>query len=395
MGREHQAPHGRSLKGQTPVAIDFGVSSLKAMQMGNGDRPALIAAAALPTPENLLSDPAGRLEFQLEQLPKLIRRGGFKSKRAVCVLPASHTFCKHMQFTPGEGVSTRALVESAIPQELNCSGSALVMRHFEVPGVSRQSGAPRAEAICLATPKDFVIRVMGALKGARLEPVGMFDEFSTLLRAYSTLCEVDEASAALYLDIGWSCTRAMIAHGRSLVFARHIDFGGRHLDEAVATQMGLKPAQAGATRLALTSLTSGGHDEDDGAPVEGMALLSVGKARAERSRPRARAGALAEGAVELSEPLEILTDEIQMCLRYHESLFGGRRADRAVFLGGESRQHALCEHVARALRLPGQTDDPMAHVARTGREPCAGVDFSSPQPGWASVLGAALSPTDL
>ena len=100
-------------------------------------------------------------------------------------------------------------------------------------------------------------------------------------------------------------------------------------------------------------------------------------------------------AADLSEPLEILTDEISMSLRYHESIFPDRKIDRAIFIGGEARHLGLCQHIARTLKLPAQVADPMAGVARTGDEPTLGVDFSEPQPGWATALGLCMSPTDL
>ena len=98
---------------------------------------------------------------------------------------------------------------------------------------------------------------------------------------------------------------------------------------------------------------------------------------------------------DLSEPLEMLTDEIQLSLRYHESLFPGRKVERVIFLGGESKSRALCQTIARTLKLPAQLADPLARVARTGNEPCVGVDLKQVQPGWAVALGLALSPTDL
>jgi Tfp pilus assembly PilM family ATPase len=84
-----------------------------------------------------------------------------------------------------------------------------------------------------------------------------------------------------------------------------------------------------------------------------------------------------------------------MCLRHHESVFPDRKINRAIFVGGEARHLGLCQHIAKALRLPAQVADPMAGVSRTGNEPTVGVDFSTPQPGWATALGLALSPTDL
>jgi hypothetical protein len=66
-----------------------------------------------------------------------------------------------------------------------------------------------------------------------------------------------------------------------------------------------------------------------------------------------------------------------------------------IFLGGESRQRLVCEHLARSLRLAAQSVDPLARLARSGKVPCEGVDVTAPQPGWAVAVGMCLSPTDL
>lgn len=100
------------------------------------------------------------------------------------------------------------------------------------------------------------------------------------------------------------------------------------------------------------------------------------------------------GGVSVGEPLEILADEISMCLRYHSSLFPDTQISKVIFLGGESHHSGLCQFIARAVRLPGQTADPMARVARSGTEMVVGVDFLNPQPGWVVPLGLCLSPTD-
>ena len=42
--------------GPSPVAIDFGVASLKILQVVPGEPPSLVAAACLLTPEHLLDE---------------------------------------------------------------------------------------------------------------------------------------------------------------------------------------------------------------------------------------------------------------------------------------------------------------------------------------------------
>jgi hypothetical protein len=98
---------------------------------------------------------------------------------------------------------------------------------------------------------------------------------------------------------------------------------------------------------------------------------------------------------DITELLDTITDELSMCLRYHQSLFRNRPIDRAVFLGGESRQAWLCQHVVKALRVPAQMADPLARFDSTGVQETPGLTLGRPQPGWAVACGLCDAPTDL
>jgi hypothetical protein len=214
----------------------------------------------------------------------------------------------------------------------------------------------------------------------------------------------------------------MIGHGRDMGFARVVAVGGKHIDDKAADDLACMRGEArrqrlsvGACQLAqpVTSARVGAPSFDDGEPAKGGASVAgaggaggAGGADAER-----RAGGLGPGfsgevrqqqpvpvvpeGANVTELLETLTDEVQMCVRYYASQFPQRKVERVVFVGGEARHAGLCQHVARALRLPAQMADPMARVARSGNEPASGIDLKNPQPGWAVALGLCVSPTDL
>jgi Tfp pilus assembly PilM family ATPase len=232
-------------------------------------------------------------------------------------------------------------------------------------------------------------------------------EYTATLRAFDSITRRTEDAklTTLYLDIGGGCTKVTIAHGRNLVFARMIDVGGRHLDQAVARQLKLDLAAARAMRLKMADLVKSTTvaPVPVGAQVGSDGATAVLTDRRTGAAPAGHVPDVADAAsvafeprqADLSEPLEMLTDEVSMCLRYHESIFPEHRIDRAIFIGGEARHLGLCQHIARTLRLPAQVADPMAGVARTGKEPTIGVDFRMTQPGWAMALGLSLCPTDL
>ena len=61
----------------------------------------------------------GSFEFQFQALPRLLKGGGFKGKRAVCSIPAGQTFIKHMQFPKSDNVDLADLVKVGVPNALN------------------------------------------------------------------------------------------------------------------------------------------------------------------------------------------------------------------------------------------------------------------------------------
>lgn len=389
---------GSGLLGQIhpAIAVDFGVGSLKAMQVNPGETPTLIAAAEVATPDALVTDGSKRLDFQLDALANLMKEGGFRGRRITCAIPAVHTWCKHLQVAKVEGVALEDQVASMASGQIGCDPAALVFRHTDVPGAA--SGG-KQEVICMATPREFIRRLLVGLKERKFEPVGMHSEYAAGLGAFAIVSRraEDAHRATLYLDIGVGGTKVVIAHGSKMVFARMIEVGGRVLDETVAKQTKDDLKTANAVRRAMQEIsTRRPEPKVDSGGAAGMAILSAAM-RSEGVEPAPAAVAVPVIATgpDISEPLDTLADEVRVSLRYHESMFTGKRVDRVVFMGGESRQGLISQYVAKALKLQAQLADPLARVTRDGKESVSGVDLRQTQPGWATPLGLALLPTDL
>jgi len=252
-----------------------------------------------------------------------------------------------------------------------------------------------------------VQRLMASIAACKLEPVGMHSEFAAMLHAFDYLHRRsgDLNCNTLYLDIGQGTTTVQISHGKDLAFTRVISLGGRNLDDAVAGQLGCDHTEARRRRCEprATPPSASMSMAERASGKAAAADLNVDIDRRE-SLPAPGLGPplhvtesapLGPDKTDLTEPVDMLTDEVRMCLRFHASQFPDRKVERVIFVGGESRHVGLCQHIARALRLPAQTADPLARVARTGREPCVGVDLGMPQPGWTVAMGLCLGPTDL
>lgn len=439
---------GGLLPGAPPLAVDFGSSSLKVLQLGAGDPVAIVAAAQLATPDHLAADHNQRLAWQIEQLPALLKSAGLRARRAVCALPSGLTFCKHIQVQPEPGIDLNELVRADLSAQLGCAPDAIVARHIEVG----QVGGGKAEVVALAASCGLVRRLMDGARAARLELVGVHPECTAILRSFDHITKriSDSDTVSLYLDLGSGGTRMYIAHGTRLVFAKGISVGGLFMDQAIAAQARCDVALArmhrrtalAQVRAVQPSVPAGVIDTraaaaaapkaSAGGEQPGLAVLAAGMAQAAASTARsmrpATVGGGASGVAidvdrrvvaspvghtpvqgvgaplvgyvdgkkfDLSESLDALTDEIAMCLRYHDGLFPGRKVARVIFVGGEARNVGLCQHVARVLRLPAHIADPFARLGRQASELPGGVKLNEPQPAWAVAYGLTLCPTDL
>jgi len=391
------------LAGSTsPIAIDFGIGSLKVLQIGIGEQNSLLAAACAEVPEAIQVDHIKRLEFQTDALIKFIKSGAFKGKRAMCAIPASQIFCKHLQF-PKSDPDIVGQVQTTVPALLNCHPEALVYRHAVVNGVTGNCSTVKAEVICFAVPRELIRRVMDALRACKLEPVGIHPSALATMRGFDPITrrEEDKNITSLYLDLGAGATTCLIAHGKEMVFAKTIHIGGRHLDEAAAAQLRCSLAWARQHRQNATELVP--VDEAAAAPAPSAEfeedgpgpLATIGSPSAKPQPPTGPPSPNTRMKLNLADQINSLTDEVSLCMHYHGTLFPGRRVDRVIFVGGEARSRLLCHLIAKKLRLSAQVADPLAPLARTGQEYCQDVDLKQPQPGWATALGLCLSPADL
>lgn len=415
----------------SPIAIDFGSASVKLLQIGSGgERPPLLAAAEVPVPDSIRAENDRLQAFYAEWLPKILRDGKFRGKRAVIAVPSTQTFIQHMQISDSDGLSRDETMKIQLQTQMGCSPHGVVVRSMEVCPVHR-NGQAQKEVICIAITKETVMSYVELLRKCKLEVVGVHTDTIAMIRAFDHVNrrQGDSEVTTLYVDLGWGSTRVAITHGPDIMFARVIPIGGKNFDQLIAAAVHCDMASARAHRLSLQSSLAQAHppQASNRAHAEGMAMMNAGTAKGSAmgaSEPQVvlqtsstatatierRTGAappalnhpVAPGDaprkavnVDLSELLDTITDELSMCLRYHQGLFPDRRIDRAILVGGESRQSWLCQHIVKTLRVSAQMGDPLARLDSSGALSTPGLTRGQPQPGWAVPCGLCTAPTDL
>jgi Tfp pilus assembly PilM family ATPase len=332
----------------SPIAIDFGSSSVKLLQISPGENPSIQAAVGLRVPDPIRLDRDARVAYFEKHLPRMFRKGGFRGRRVICSIPTTETLVQHMQVANTMGMDREETVRAQLAAQRGLAPDNMVIRTYEVTEVHRDE-QPMSEVICFAISREAVMQYVELLN-----------------------------MTTLYVDMGWGSTKVAISHDAQIVFARCIQIGGQHLDKKMADRLGCDLASARAQRISEQVLATSTPDAaDDQGGSGGVATTE------------------AVGGDEVGEIARALAEELSMCVRYHASLFRGQKIDRVIFLGGEARNIALCQAVARELRLPAQLGDPLTRFGckRSLRTP--GLSLGQPQPGWAVVCGLCTAPTDL
>jgi Tfp pilus assembly PilM family ATPase len=398
----------------SPIAIDFGVASLKVLQVADGENPSVVASAVLDTPAELLAKDAERLQYQFAQLPKLLKGKGFKGKRAVFSVPAAQTLVHHFMIPSSPGVSRSDQLAQQLVTIAQRDPSSMILREFDTGEIMR-GGQKYESVLCIAMPREVVMQHMEALRSCKLETVGVHSEHLAMLRVFDPITRraSDRNLYSLYIDLGYGSTKVVIAKGRDPVAARTIPIGGRDLDlvSAKATRCSIAqarerrcrrmdgydavnrvywPAAAKSVRSAAPSLQPVSPDT----PTD-----PAGTGTSER-----REGATPSGHVEIAanpgpeapaacSAMQILLEEIAISTGYLESLHPDRPLSRIVFVGGEARMADACELISSMLEIPAQIASPTATLDPKGA--CEETDFTIPQPGWSVAVGLCVSPTDL
>lgn len=195
---------------------------------------------------------------------------------------------------------------------------------------------------------------------------------------------------------------------------------GEHSSAASSGRSGVNAATAEACRI--RSASSGGNGEETGessdpnrianavateerrgsqTPAEFLTVESgAPDADGEAGRRSSTSGdscgsSASQIDVGLEAVREQLTDELQMCVRYHHRLFPERPIDRLILLGGESRDRNLCRAIARRIGVPSFQGDPLTRVNRARDSVMIGLESLSHQPGWAVAFGLCACSVDV
>jgi len=406
-----------------PIGVDFGSDCLRLAQVqyvGNEYR--LIAAACADVPSHFRHNPAAKLAFFVETTRDLLAQGKFHSRQAVLALPASCMHIQHLRIARMDEAETKKALPWEARGKLPIDPSQALIRHL-IAGEIYQDAEPKNEVIVMAAAREFINQLLASAARAKLDVIGMNVEPKAIVDCFNHVYrrKTDADVTNCFLDIGSCASRAVIARGQQIFFARSIPIGGDHFNKASALALRIGLEQAKLLRIQLCHTQPLMNERQDkvvvsepdssleqALPVLGAAMQASRQPAAAPAPPAPTAtddAPAAKPAVDelaqqgkvvdqaCREPLNKLIEELDLCRRYYESTFPSKPLDRLVFVGGEARQRGLCQHIARELGLTAQVGDPLVRMGRisdVGIE--SGIDRRQPQPGWTVAIGLSLGP---
>lgn len=432
-----------------PIAIDFGYSQLKLLQLTNDEPSKISSAACAEIPESIRPDHTARQEYLAKTLPGLLSKGRFKGKLAVCSIPSWQTFVQHMRFGKSDGADKDTAIMNQLQSVIACDPDNVVVRHFDV-GTIHSGQSVLNEVICFAIGREIVMNYVDLLRKCKLVVGGMHAEPIAMLYAFWHLYrrENDDLITTMYIDIGGGSTKAMITHGRDLKFTRSIPIGGRHFDKDVADKLHCDIHSAHAHRMSAISHTrpdakvsSKTYNElnksgallansvciqslsntetdtgilkshiDDGNPDFSTNSRTDQNERRSGILPAEFSKVTNESQLEfhpnnqnhnqslvydaLSDLYEQLIEEIRMCSRYHVSTYPDRPIHRLVITGGESTDSCLSHNVAKQIGMPAFIGDPVKRLQISDNATLLDFCAEDSNPQWTVAAGLCKCPIE-
>jgi type IV pilus assembly protein PilM len=313
-----------------PIGVDIGSRAVKLLQLSrDGDQVREAAQWDLPAAEP--ADAAQRDQQIVEAIGHAREGRNFRGREAVFCLGAEQLFVQNVRVALASGDDLQKIVQSEAAGRLPFASAEAEVRFLEAGDV-RQGETVRREIILLACHRPTIERMLAVAECSGLKPVAIDAEPVALLRCYARQFrrDDDQQRRLMFVNLGASTTKVVIARGLNALVVKYIDLGGKHLDEAVARFLKMTPADAAALRR---------HNGDR---------------RADQRDPE-----VTRSISEAVRPVfDRLANELALCLRYYSVTFRGQPLAQ-VMLGGGEAGTSLAEWLGSRLDLPCEAANPL------------------------------------
>jgi len=332
-----------------PIGVDIGARSIKLVQL-TADRSAIVDTARWEWAPLEEGDDEAKRRHLVEALRNAHEGRAFRGRDAVLCLSDQQLFLQNLRVPKAEGAELEGAVMREAAKRIPHPIEETDIRFWEAADI-RQGEAVMREVIVFACHRPEILKLVDGAREAGLRPIAVDVQPAALLRSLAAQFRRDDEreQRTLIVHIGYSVTGILIAQDDEALFIKYIDFGGRHLDQAVSRALETPLAQANALRR----------------EPEGDGESDIARSVAEAQQPAA----------------ERLVKEVAMCVRYHSVTFRGKPIERLLIGGGEASRF-LVDLFSQRLAIEAHLSDPFRRIAAERRRTRTGS--------WDIAAGLAL-----
>jgi len=379
-------------RGQQPIGLDIGHSSIKMIQLAiNAGHISVLAADKARIDPRINGDPQERRSFVVSKIKQMLTEGNFRGKKVTSCLPNDRLKITSLRLAEVERDEIEQTLRKEVAQRFGLDPDKDAI-NFVLVGDVHQGDEIKSELILFAADNESIKNHIELLEEAGLRPVGIDMVPCALFRSFgrSLQRQEDREHTAVFVDVGSRFTTVVFGHGPEISFVKQISIGGENFNQEIAAKLGVSISEAellrGKLRMEKTANAEGG--------LWVSSQSSVGKhSPADLENHKAFLPALDESTRQvmvdaISAVAEQLAREISLCFRYYTVTFRGKRVERAVFSGGEAYEKILLNVLKRQLAVEIELAQPMKGFDMMN------LSFDSDRRGllceWAVAVGLSL-----
>jgi len=339
--------------GHSVIGLHLEDATVRMVQL-DGRRRKVVRAIERRLPPRVFAD---RKEDPPENMAGLLRQawrqGGFLGREVALALGNGELVVQNIR-VPQETPDMDTAVCNEAASRLPFSLEDAEVRYLPA-GTIRQGDSLRQEVIVFACRRQVVAKKLGLLEEAGLQCRALEVAPAALFRCYAMQLrrESDRRETIAFLSIQETGSILVIVSRGQPNFIKQIDFCSRQLDEAVARYLGLTAEDAAGLRC---------HHGD----------------RREEGRDPEVDRAIAEA---LAAPLDALSHELILCLRYCSVSFR-ISPPRELILSGAESSPELAQALGERLGMRVRAGDPFL--------PLENAPVTAHKGAWDIALGLAL-----
>ena len=344
--------------GHYPIGIDVGPHAVRMLQFRRkGEELALQAACRVELEGTVESGAVARLETAIK---RGLAEGSFVGKRAVMSLPSSVVGSKSVRLPQMPDSDLQQALKWEVKDRFGFEAAEGQIVWFRA-GEVRRGTELKDELLLFAAKGDELAVHLDAVAGAGLKTAAIdLSACAGYRAAMRGGFQTPPGESVGILDINDRSSEFIITYKDQLIFYKHVEIGGHHLDTAVSQKLGISLVEASQMRARLASDS------------------------AEESAPLAQA---IQDAIRPS--LEELARELDMCMRYFVVTFRSSRPDLIALTGRQSSCPRILETLSSILGVRTESSQPLRGVLDL--QDVARPDRSGE---WAVAAGLSLYPLE-